>query len=180
WLFWYRFGAHRSAAFEQGKEWGPEWAGCVQKFFDFESECGFADRTWRMANKDRPHQVSGWIGRGRKWTAPPCLPDVLGTPDVKTSWVGNWWAWWMSLQPSDRVEEESGRLSRPALAYRNDIAKMYRKNGLLQVMATLVWWGEAAWRKKEKEREAWGLWLSAVDDVKWVLEQALDSGEIEG
>ncbi|KAF7373976.1 hypothetical protein MSAN_00610300 [Mycena sanguinolenta] len=167
------------AAFALGKEWGPEWAGCVQKYFDFESECGYTDGTWRMATKSRPHQVGGWITRGRKWTLPPCLPETLGTADDTNSWVGGWWAWWKSLQPNDRIAEEGGGLSRPATAYWKEVAKMYGKNGLLQVMATLVWWGEAAWREREGEPSVWNRWLLAVEDVKWVIEQVLESGDIE-
>ncbi|KAJ6503588.1 hypothetical protein C8R45DRAFT_923935 [Mycena sanguinolenta] len=56
---------------------------------------------------------------------------------------------------------------------------MYGKNQVLQVMVTLVWWGETAWRWKEQQKPAWDCWLLAVADVKWVLEEVLASGEIK-
>ena len=56
------------------------------------------------------------------------------------------------------------------------MAQMHGDNGLLQVMAVLVWWGNVAWKHREEEREEW---LVAVHDVTWVLEQLLKSGEID-
>ncbi|KAJ6508189.1 hypothetical protein C8R45DRAFT_921961 [Mycena sanguinolenta] len=50
---------------------------------------------------------------------------------------------------------------------------------LLQVMATLVWWGDTAWRRKDKEQGAWDIWLLAVDDVTWVIAEVLESGDNE-
>ncbi|KAJ7806529.1 hypothetical protein B0H14DRAFT_3484014 [Mycena olivaceomarginata] len=43
-------------------------------------------------------------------------------------------------------------------------------------MAALVWWGDVAQKRGREEREEW---LVAVRDVTWVLEQLLESGEID-
>lgn len=163
------------AAFEQGRGWGKEWAVCIQKFFDFESEWGFTEGGWQMPRKDRPEQVRGWINRGRKWTLPPTLGSELGTRETGDLWVGGWWKWWGSLQPEERGTLEN-ELLRPETADWSKMAGMYGKNGLLQVIATLVWWGDVA-RKRglEAEKE----WLAAVSDVTWVFEQILESGEIK-
>ncbi|KAJ7870631.1 hypothetical protein B0H14DRAFT_3573811 [Mycena olivaceomarginata] len=153
------------AAFEQGRGWGKEWAVCIQKFFDFESEWGFTEGGWQMPRKDRPEQVREWINRGRKWTLPPTLGSELGTRETGDLWVGGWWKWWGSLQPEERGTLEN-ELLRPETADWSKMAGMYGKNGLLQVMATLVWWGDVA-RKRglEAEKE----WLAAI----------LESGEIK-
>ncbi|KAF8132656.1 hypothetical protein K438DRAFT_1455827, partial [Mycena galopus ATCC 62051] len=84
-----------------------------------------------MGTKNRPHQVSMWIGRGRKWAAPPCL-------DME-KWVVTWQKWWGGIQPDGRVWEKDER-SRPEEADWSDLASRYGKNGLLQVMVTLFWW----------------------------------------
>ncbi|KAJ7795564.1 hypothetical protein B0H14DRAFT_2919060 [Mycena olivaceomarginata] len=76
-------------------------------------------------------------------------------------WVGLWWAWWRSLQPEERAVLENGEFT---------MAKMYGDNGLLQVMAGLVWWGEVVQKRDE--------WRAAVSDMTWVLERILESGEI--
>jgi hypothetical protein len=56
------------------------------------------------------------------------------------------------------------------------MAQMHGNNGLLQVMAVSVWWGEVVWKHREEE---WEEWLVAVHNVTWVLEQLLTSGEID-
>jgi hypothetical protein len=90
-------------------------------------------------------------------------------------WVSLWWGWWRSLQPEERELLESGELSRPEKADWSKTAGMYGNNGLLQVMASLLWWGEVVQRREEADREEW---CAAVTDVTWVLEQLLASGEI--
>ncbi|KAJ7711945.1 hypothetical protein B0H14DRAFT_3524242 [Mycena olivaceomarginata] len=93
----------------------------------------------------------------------------------RTPGSGGWWKWWRSLQPKERgAEIESEELMRPASADWSQMARMYGKNGLLQVMATLSWWGAAA-KRREEDSEAWSV---AVKDVTRVLEQILNSGEI--
>ncbi|KAJ7699836.1 hypothetical protein B0H14DRAFT_2417465, partial [Mycena olivaceomarginata] len=55
------------------------------------------------------------------------------------------------------------------------LAQMHGNNGLLQVMAVLVWWGEVVWKRGEEQEQ----WLVTVRDITWVLEQLLKSGEID-
>jgi hypothetical protein len=99
----------------------------------------------------------------------------LGTRKNEELWVGGWWKWWNGLQPSERVALENGELSRPAEADWSAMAAMHGKNGILQVMATLGWWGEVAQKRSAEEKDDW---LAAVGDVTWVLGQILESGEI--
>jgi hypothetical protein len=167
-------------AFEVGRSWGVDWARCVQKFFNFESAWGYAEGMWKMPMGTRPQQVTGWLNRGRKWTLPPALGGLLGrrqvTGQADELWVGLFWKWWRSLQPQERVVLDNGELSRPEGADWSTMAKIYGDNGLLQVMAALVWWGEVVTKRGEDDVEEW---LVAVRDVTWVLEQLLESGEIE-
>ncbi|KAJ7820735.1 hypothetical protein B0H14DRAFT_2371894 [Mycena olivaceomarginata] len=161
--------------FEIGRKWGLEWAVCVQKFYDFEAAWGFVDEGAQMRRDGRPPQVSGWLSRGRKWTLPPTLGEDLGTRETVELWIGLWWNWWKSLQPRERSIESSGELSCPELADWSEMAELHGKNGVLQVMATLLWWGEVA---QKRDLSARAEWLAAVSDVTWVLEKVLASGEI--
>ncbi|KAF8156176.1 hypothetical protein K438DRAFT_1777599 [Mycena galopus ATCC 62051] len=147
-------------ACETGRAWGVDWARCVKNFFDFEA-------AW------------GWIGRGWKWNAPPSLGEPLGTRE-SDDWTAAWWTWWRTLQPSERTSV-NGELSRPETADWSRLALRYGKNGLLQVMATLCWWGESAAKRVKRgvEPDKAKEWLLAVEDVAWVLEQLLGSREIE-
>jgi hypothetical protein len=157
-----------------------EWGGCVQKFFNFEAAWGYDEGSWKMATKDRPRQVTGWLSRGRKWTMPPALGGLLGrreaTGQAEELWVGSFWAWWRTLQPDERAELGNRELSRPEKADWSRMVQMHGNTGLLQVMAALLWWGDVAQKRGEEEREEW---LVAVRDVTWVLEQLLKSGDID-
>ncbi|KAJ7871161.1 hypothetical protein B0H14DRAFT_2345437 [Mycena olivaceomarginata] len=158
------------AAFEVGRRWGVEWATCVQRFFSFEAAWGFDEGSWKMATRDRPHQVTEWLRRGQKWTLPPALGGLLGRREAvgmaEDCGVGLFWRWWRTLQPDERVELDNRELSRPEKADWSRMAQMHGSNGLLQVMAALVWWGDVAQKREEEEGEEW---LGAVHDVTWVL-----------
>ncbi|KAF8174208.1 hypothetical protein K438DRAFT_1849717 [Mycena galopus ATCC 62051] len=158
--------ASTHAAFETGREWGVEWAGCVQKFFNFEAAWGYEKGLWKMATKDRPRQVTGWLNRGRRWTMPPSLGSLLGrreaTGEAEELWVGLFWAWWWTLQPKEHVELSNRELSRPGKADWSRMVQMHGDNGCS--------------KRGEEEREEW---LVAVHNVTWVLEQLLESGEID-
>jgi hypothetical protein len=151
--------ARTHTAFETGREWGGEWAGCVQKFFDSEAMWGYDKGSWMMATKNRLCQVSGWVNRGRKWTMPPALGGLLGrreaTGQAEELWVGLFWAWWRMLQPDERAELGNRELSRPEKADWSMMAQMHGNNGLLQVMAALLWWGKVVRKCGEEEQEEW-------------------------
>ncbi|KAJ7828220.1 hypothetical protein B0H14DRAFT_3466418 [Mycena olivaceomarginata] len=146
------------AAFEIGRTWGPQWATCVQRFFDFEGAWGFVKGTFSMRRVVRPQQVSGGRRRARQRS---CGFRCGG-------------GWWRSLQPEERELLESGELSRPEKADWSKTAGMYGNNGLLQVMASLLWWGEVVQRREEADREEW---CAAVTDVTDAGEEGEDTGE---
>ncbi|KAJ7717952.1 hypothetical protein B0H16DRAFT_1740264 [Mycena metata] len=154
---------------------GIEWGECVDKFFDFECAWGFDEGTFQMGRVKRPVEFGMWLQRGRKWYLPPTI-SVVGTRDDKESFAGRWWTWYTSLQPPERVMLGT-TLSRPEKADWSNMAAMHRTNGLLQVMAALSWWGEKL--VKERDGPEWPDWVAAVEDMTWVLEELVDSGEIE-
>ncbi|KAF7357239.1 hypothetical protein MSAN_01318900 [Mycena sanguinolenta] len=165
--------ANAHVAFERGRTWGLEWAVGVRAYFDFEAACGYVDNGARIRQDTRPRQVNAWLTMGRKWRLPPSLGTDLGTRDTAESWVCSWWKWWTSLQPKERLASDVD-LSRPELADWSEMAQLHGKNGLLLVMATLMWWGEVS----QDDLTARSRWLEAVDDVTWVLQQVLASGDI--
>ncbi|KAJ7702937.1 hypothetical protein B0H16DRAFT_1748003 [Mycena metata] len=163
------------AAFERGKRLGIEWGECVDKFFDFERAWGFDEGTFQMGRVKRPVEFGMWLQRGRKWYLPPTI-SVVGTRDDEESFAGRWWTWYTSLQPPERVMLGT-TLSRPEKADWSNMAAMHGTNGLLQVMAALSWWGEKLVKKRDGPE--WPDWVAAVEDMTWVLEELVDSGEIE-
>ncbi|KAJ7698911.1 hypothetical protein B0H17DRAFT_1129465 [Mycena rosella] len=141
-------------AFARGKAWGLEWAQCIAAFFDFEGAHGYDDVGAQMPVKGWPKQVKAWIARARAWEKR------------------------MDLGPEECLGGE-GELSRPEMADWEAMSKLHGKNGLLQVMLTLLWWGDCAGDKTEDDENVPTLqevWLEAVGDVEWVLRQ-LGTGE---
>jgi hypothetical protein len=161
-------------AFELGRGWGMEWSVCVGKFFDFKSAWGFLEKGVQVGRMYRPQQVAGWLSRGQKWTMPPTLGMDIRTRQTKDLWVGLWWKWWESLQPEEHTLQDN-KLSYPEQASSSEMAGLHGDNGLLQVMATLVWWGEVAQKRGKAEIDDW---RAAVDDVAWVLSQLLECEEV--
>jgi hypothetical protein len=111
---------------------------------------------------------------------PPALGGLLGrreaTGQAEELWVGLFGAWWWTLQPDEQAELGNRELSQPEKADWSMMAQMHGNNGLLQVMAALLWWGEVVQKHGEEEQEEW---LVVVRDVTWVLERLLESGEID-
>ncbi|KAJ7264466.1 hypothetical protein B0H12DRAFT_1068719 [Mycena haematopus] len=149
--------AHRG--FERGKSWGVDWASLVKNFYDFEAAWGYTDAGGQITTSDRPKALEWWLGRGRKWEK---TVDV-GVLDPKKpgTFVANWWDWWVRIQPSDRSDW-------------SPMLRLHGKNGMLQVMASLLWWGEAVGENPAELRE----WSMAVEDVDDAFTQMLRPGVI--
>ncbi|KAJ7114742.1 hypothetical protein C8R44DRAFT_740117 [Mycena epipterygia] len=158
------------AGFERGKSWGPAWAACVSQFFDFEAAHRYADDGAQIGGKGRPKPVKAWIGRARKWNVQVDL-GRRGSRELLGSYIGMWWGWWVAMQPEERIMTD-GELSKPTEADWGPMSKLYGKNGLLQVMATLLWWGDSVdWDDDVEDVEERVEWEQAVNDVAWVLEE---------
>ncbi|KAK7023024.1 hypothetical protein R3P38DRAFT_2779769 [Favolaschia claudopus] len=157
------------SAFERLKQFGGvEWAVCVAKLFDFEKKCGFSEETL-ITTEERPDIMKRWLGRARKWEVKQQLGD-LGAEAIEGTFIDGWWKWWNVIQPKER-----GAMLRPAGLDWGAVTKLHGRNGLLQVMATLLWWGETTETMTPIDRMTWTL---AVEDVTWALEQMLMPGVI--
>ncbi|KAJ6603276.1 hypothetical protein DFH09DRAFT_879934, partial [Mycena vulgaris] len=145
---------------------GLAWAECVGKFFDFEAGHDFAKGA-QMTTTNRPGVVKDWLGRARQWDKKVAVRKT-GTQGEADMFAAEWWTYWLSIQPADRAYF-AGMLACPTRAEWGVLTKFHGRNGLLQVMATLLWWGEAVGDSAEAlgyaDRSA------AVKDVAWVLKQ---------
>ncbi|KAJ7117955.1 hypothetical protein C8R43DRAFT_960459 [Mycena crocata] len=159
------------AGFERGREWGLDWASCVENFMDFEAACGYKDDGINATTQDRPVAVKGWLARARNWNKTVDLGELgaLGSADT---FIHMWWNWWAALQPEGRVLKADGRgpggggmLTVPRVCDWGSMGGLHGKNGLLQVMASLLWWGE----RVEGDPLDTARWSSAVDEVGYVL-----------
>ncbi|KAJ7722491.1 hypothetical protein DFH07DRAFT_971923 [Mycena maculata] len=161
-------------AFERGRGWGTDWAYCVDAFMEFEAVCGYKEDGAQITSKGRPTAVKVWLGRARNWDSTMKLGE-LGKEGQEGTFADDFWNWWTSLQPPERVAF-NGSLSRPGDADWSGLLELHGKNGVLQVMAALLWWGEALlwWGEALDEKEdPFGRmdWRSVVDDVRWACLQ---------
>ncbi|KAJ6517554.1 hypothetical protein DFH09DRAFT_940422 [Mycena vulgaris] len=138
---------------------------------DFEAAFEYAEEGGQITAKERPKAVKEWLIRARNWGMLMQL-GTLGKRGQEGTFVGQWWIWWQALQPGERVFFE-GRLSEPDDADWSAMMKLNGKNGFLQVMATLLWWGHTA---NGDDPFAQLEWLVAVEDVRWALGQMLRPG----
>lgn len=150
--------------FKRGRKWGLPWKELVESYIAFEECWAFADGG-RMPSKNRPAVFAEFMKAHRNWAKTMPVKD-LGT------FKEEWWVYWREIQPEDRLDNK-GALRRPEKMNWEDFAGYSGKNGLLQIMGTLLWWGEAANKDGPAAAHAWGL---AVDEVAWSLQSIVDIG----
>jgi hypothetical protein len=160
------------AAFGRGKSWGLQWATCVKEFYDFERSRKFHGNP--ISTVGRPEAVKVWLGKGRHWETSPELGE-LGARGVEGSFVDVWWSWWIGMQPKNR------KVRNGVLDEASDhhwwylLVKIGSRNGLVQLMATLLWWGDRV--GGERGTKEFADWVVAVDDVAEVLNQLRNARE---
>ncbi|KAJ7179737.1 hypothetical protein C8R46DRAFT_886978, partial [Mycena filopes] len=116
----------------------------------------------KMNSTGRPDVVSVWVkgGRGSKFANYPAV----------------WQGWWDSLQPSWRKRDARGRWEIGG-EYGTDWTTLDHPgaNGVLNLAASLYFWGRQAQEMRAKEGEEWfssqwQKWEAAVHDVTWMLD----------
>ncbi|KAJ6538044.1 hypothetical protein B0H19DRAFT_962275 [Mycena capillaripes] len=122
---------------------GVEWAWCAEYFFDFEKKFGYSEDGSQITTAGRPEVVKRWLGRQQKWDAKADVGEI-GAEGTPGTFVDDWWKWWSGVQPEERGNSGAGGvLLRPSDLDWSSLVKLHGRNGLLQVMASLLWWGEA-------------------------------------
>ncbi|KAJ6494168.1 hypothetical protein DFH09DRAFT_810143, partial [Mycena vulgaris] len=117
-----------------------------------------------LSTKGRPKQVGAWVARSRgKRHADTEVTDPV-------EYAGLWQAWWDSLQPGWRKKGADGKwvVGESYGVDGKEWGEMYRwgVNGLLNVVASLYFWGCAV----VEDAEHRGAWEAAVADVGWMME----------
>ncbi|KAF8214907.1 hypothetical protein K438DRAFT_1749022 [Mycena galopus ATCC 62051] len=146
---WMKELAHAYTTFERGRNWGMGWARCVAAFFDFEAVHSYTDGFGQLNVVLQPGLVYEWLARKRDWEREMTVGFLDGAGKT---------------------------LDRPDIANWEDLAAMNGKNGLLLVMASLLWWGDRAGDEVETDAAAYAGWTKAVDDVTWTLDTLTKSG----
>ncbi|KAJ7691870.1 hypothetical protein B0H14DRAFT_2651873 [Mycena olivaceomarginata] len=122
--------AHR--AFEHGRAGEWQWASLVDRFYNFEAAWGYTDTGGAITTTGRPKQWSIGLRERGKWEK---TVDIGGAGGYQESWD----ICFALVQPTDRSD----------LA---PLLRLHGKNGFLQVMVLLLWWGERGGRWESRGR----------------------------
>ncbi|KAJ7780553.1 hypothetical protein DFH07DRAFT_765086 [Mycena maculata] len=171
------------AGFSRLKGWGrSEWEECVKKLVAFEGAWSFPEKGLLSAPTEaggRPAEFTAFMRNARKWGVSMELQSKedaeanVGPRTAKGSFAHRWALWWTGMQPEGRLGDDVGMMKQPeGLAAKDweQLAKMHGRNGLVFVVAGLLWWGEAL-AAVEGEEGLRDDWMTVVEDVRWALEQ---------
>ncbi|KAJ7120548.1 hypothetical protein C8R43DRAFT_839723, partial [Mycena crocata] len=144
------------------KDMNDGWGDLVEKFLDFEEACGYVDKGTQIGIDERPTEIWEWLRKGRRWHVPPKIKNLGRCGEAKT-YVDNWWLWWRSIQPGER-DWVGGMLTWPNKITWGSLTGLCGKNGFMQIMASLLFWGI-----EEDRTAADSGWDVAVSEVQEVL-----------
>ncbi|KAJ7075468.1 hypothetical protein B0H15DRAFT_745946, partial [Mycena belliarum] len=158
---WYSEMRKAHSAFALGEKWGGSWGDLVESWLDLEAACGYDDNGGKLDNTNRPPEVHMFLRGGCQWWAPQSIKKI-GRVGEKGTYADDWWLWWRHLQPKERLWLGGMHTSPSEMTFGN-LVTMHGRIGLMQVVASLLWWGLA-------EAEAGDMghaseWQTTVEDV---------------
>ncbi|KAL1715563.1 hypothetical protein EV715DRAFT_294021 [Schizophyllum commune] len=163
------------AACARGRRWGFAFADALDSFIAFERALGFPDK-----NGGRPVFVAGlrppvyteWLQARRPYDRIMSIGDVALFRQA-------WWKWWAVMQPSTRTSASGELLALEALYVNplhldqmNGMHLCCGKDGLIQFLVALLWWGDAVNGMAGQSvhvTEQWVDWETAVLDFRDLL-----------
>jgi len=117
----------------------------------------------RLPTTLRPEEVSTWI-KTRSYSIQhiPFISDV-------GSYFKTWVPWWTSCQPAWRqIDKWPLPRDNPSSAGWGIKGCARGQNGLFLVVMSTAWWASSI-----KSEGDWTVFDEAVDDIRWVIEQAI-------
>ena len=134
---------------------GPKWIKLVQAWYEWEEDGSFATKgSYPDIGHYRPESIFYWQKNARKATWRPATYEA--------DYEKRFWLWWEQLQPAGRLVD-----SRDNSQTWDCPLKARGPNGMLQVVAALLFWAERV--RSDDEPGAHEAWLNAVEEVSWVL-----------
>lgn len=177
---------------------GPEWANCVDAWWKLESVLNFGGPKGKVCNRHqywagsdntqggtlpgssrRPEEWTKWTqksrGGQRPYSQSPAIPSAMEFGLAVM-------AWWHDLQPSFRKSDDPFPLNIflpfADKASANHWAPLRKAgpNGLVSVITTLAWWGQAALVPHPFEDDSKPNWLRIIADVQCAIEKMMSAG----
>ncbi|KAI5888640.1 uncharacterized protein SCHCODRAFT_01102414 [Schizophyllum commune H4-8] len=132
-------------ACRRGQSWATAFGDAVKSYVEFEEAHGFpakdAGRKVISDKKTRPPQYAAWLKIARPYDRPMLIKDI-------DEYTQQWWGWLAAHLPEGLRNQNSYLLdlSRVDLADAttwNGLDKACGKDGVLQIVLSLLWWGDA-------------------------------------
>ncbi|KAJ6503451.1 hypothetical protein C8R47DRAFT_969270 [Mycena vitilis] len=150
---------------------GPSFCSVLEAVIRVEAAHGFDADAKALSSVGRPEIIADWVkgGRGSKSKKIPKIKKFPGYPKL-------WQSWWDTLQPAWRKRGLDGHWEIGG-DYGEDWTTLDCPgvNGVLNLAASLYFWGTQAEEARAKAGEEWfadnqSLWDNAVHDVAWMLD----------
>jgi len=151
------------------------WRDCIWIWKELEIDNNF-NNGMRIDAKNRHKSVSDWVGRAR-------APHWMLSKESPAVYEVKFWTWWRGLQPdwqTNSLESEDNVVTPmhlvPGVGEDWECLRCLGPNGLLSVLAALLFWGKmvytlpmAGFRAEENFNAAEKAWELAAEDVRVVL-----------
>lgn len=148
----------------EGMEDLEDWGLLVNAWFEFERRAEFPEvnQGKGLPARGRPKAVGVWVKEGRLHLNPVETADAdeFGTELIE---------WWKSLNPSWRESNEDGEFIQEGSGEWDDLLVKGR-NGLLTILACLLWWYDLEEGFGDDTRDAWD---AMVADVLFVIDSLI-------
>lgn len=127
-----------------------------------------ADTTQQMVSlSSAPKALCTWMRKPKHKRSLTCSPAISNV----NAFGADWRAWWTNLQPNWRSQSRRGAKAWPLKRspfpeVENWCQTKHRgEDGFFLILQALGWWASGVRSAKERRE-----WMSAVDDVLWVLQ----------
>ncbi|KAI5831126.1 hypothetical protein K523DRAFT_301143 [Schizophyllum commune Tattone D] len=159
------------SALHRGRGWGLSFATLICTWLKLEDHLDYPirdDGRRVIAGSIRPPAYTAWTRQGCPYDLPVDVGDLA-------TFARQYWLWWEALQPSRRlnsdnsliaIEEFEGMVK--GMDDWDGLDKCCGKEGLVQVLLLLLWWGDAVNGAVARPAE-WLEWETAVQDFRDIL-----------
>ncbi|KAL1740911.1 hypothetical protein HDZ31DRAFT_46521 [Schizophyllum fasciatum] len=160
-------------ALHRARTWGFSFASAVDTFLQLEDHLDYPRRDDGrpiFAGSLRPSPYSIWARQGASYYSTVDIGDI-------DAFGRKFWLWWEALQPVRRVNPDGGLIAVEdfegiigGMEAWDGLDKCCGKDGLIQVLLLLLWWGDAINDGAGIVRpEQWLEWDMAVQDFRGIL-----------
>ncbi|KAL1698293.1 hypothetical protein EV121DRAFT_218418, partial [Schizophyllum commune] len=158
-------------ACRRGQAWGSAFADAVLAYHSYEETRGFRKDGGRKITNTalRPAVYQTWTKCARPYNRVMTLENI-------DAYRQQWWNWWTDLMPSVRRLPSGGLVPPFDIVKKVNGADQWEgldeicgKDGMLQFLLTLLWWGDAIHSQTPRNEKHLADWVAACVDFAGTL-----------